>query len=64
MKTDIRLVNPPALCTELLILSDGQVLAHNLTPPMARLLLELNPSNKELSQRAARRNAHARPTKN
>ncbi len=43
---------PPA--TDILILSDGTVLAHNLTPGMANVLHKLNPKDKKLRARAAR----------
>lgn len=38
---------------ELLILPDGRILAHNITPEVARLLRELDPDNASLRQRAA-----------
>ena len=38
---------------ELLILSDGTVLAHNLTPVMAGVLQVLNPTDETLRQRAS-----------
>jgi hypothetical protein len=37
---------------ELLILSDGTVLAHNLTPAMASVLRVLNPADETLKERA------------
>jgi len=37
---------------ELLILSDGTVLAHNLTPAMASILQALNPADETLKRRA------------
>ncbi len=37
---------------ELLILTDGRVLAHNLTPAMAAVLRELHPDDKPIRQRA------------
>ena len=46
---------PPArrgeLVTEMLILPDGRVLVHSLTPSFAELLLELNPDCGEISSR-------------
>ena len=45
-----KLVNPE---TELLFLPDGRVLAHNLTPAMARLLGDLAPADSLMRQRAA-----------
>jgi len=40
--------------TELLILPDGQILVHNLTPAFARLLKELNPDAEQISSRVTR----------
>jgi hypothetical protein len=37
---------------EILILTDGRILAHNLTPAMAAVLLELNPNDERMRQRA------------
>jgi hypothetical protein len=42
-----------ASMTELLIQVDGTVLAHNLTPAMAELLIALNPSDEPMKQRAS-----------
>ena len=44
-----------AVATDILILSDGTVLAHNLTPGMAKVLHELNPKDKAIKARAGRR---------
>ncbi len=56
----------PRLTTELLILPDGRVLVHNLTPAFANLLHELNPDDGQIRPRAARKSCithHAsRPT--
>ena len=41
--------------SELLVLPDGQVLAHNLTPVLAAVLAELNPSDEAMRERALRR---------
>lgn len=38
--------------SEILILSDGRILAHNLTPTFAALLGELNPDDRQLATRA------------
>ena len=46
------------LATDLLILCDGTVLAHNLTPAMAALLHRLNPEDETMRLRT--RNARAR----
>jgi hypothetical protein len=40
--------------SELLILPDGQILVHNLTPPFAGLLRKLNPDDEQISSRATR----------
>jgi hypothetical protein len=39
--------------SEFLILADGRILAHNLTPVMADVLAELNPADTAMSRRAA-----------
>jgi len=41
-----------SLATDLLILSDGTVLAHNLTPVMATVLHKLNPHDATIRARA------------
>jgi hypothetical protein len=38
--------------TELLILPDGRILVHNLTPAMAALLHELDPLDRSMINRA------------
>lgn len=38
--------------SELLILADGRILAHNLTPAMARVLAELMPDDPDMRLRA------------
>ena len=40
--------------SELLILPDGQILVHNLTPAFAGLLHELNPNDEQISSRVTR----------
>jgi len=49
-------LNPsqPVATVEFLILSDGTVLAHNLTPAMADVLRALNPDDLVMSHRARR----------
>ena len=42
--------------SELLIMPDGRILAHNITPVMARVLAELNPTDEAMKRRALRRN--------
>jgi len=42
--------------SELLILPDGQILVHNLTPAFAGLLHKLNPDDEQISSRLSRRN--------
>ena len=41
-----------AATTELLLLPNGQVLVHNLTPTLAALLAELNPADPWMRERA------------
>jgi hypothetical protein len=48
------------LASELLILPDGQVLVHNLTPAFARLLAELNPDCRQIVSRTRPRSVTAR----
>jgi hypothetical protein len=43
-----------AVATDILILSDGTVLAHNLTPGMADVLHKLNPKDATIKARAGR----------
>lgn len=43
--------SPAGLTAEVLILPDGQVLAHNLTPAFAAVLHELNPRDPQMSPR-------------
>jgi hypothetical protein len=40
--------------SELLILPDGRILVHNLTPAFAGLLHELNPDDEQISSRVTR----------
>jgi len=51
-------VNPAAekSVSEILILADGKILAHNISPLMASVLVELNPSDPAMSHRANRKN--------
>ena len=37
---------------ELLILPDGRILAHNITPALARLLAEIDPTDAAMRERA------------
>ena len=46
----------PLLTTELLILPNGRILAHNITPVMAQVLAELNPADEAMNRRAMRKN--------
>jgi hypothetical protein len=57
MKNKIKSLDRPPndeLVTELLILPDGQILVHNLTPAFAGLLKELNPDAEQISSRVTR----------
>ena len=38
--------------TEFLILADGRLMVHNITPTMAAILSELNPNDELMRQRA------------
>lgn len=42
--------------SEMLILPDGRILAHNITPEMASLLAKLNPADEAMNRRALRKN--------
>jgi hypothetical protein len=55
-------VRAPANTNELLLLPDGRVLVHNLTPEMARVLAELNPADPQLAPRALTATEHATQT--
>lgn len=48
-----RTKRPILTTTELLVLPDGHVLSHNLTPAVAKVLAKLNPSDVPMRQRAA-----------
>ena len=54
-----RLARKGCLQTELLIMPDGRILVHNLTPAFAGLLKELNPDDEQISSRVTR---HPSPT--
>ncbi len=45
-------MKPKMESEELLILADGRILAHNLTPAVAAVLRELNPEDEPMQQRA------------
>jgi hypothetical protein len=44
---------PASGTVELLVLPEGQILAHNLTPELAALLARLNPADEAMARRAA-----------
>ena len=44
------------LVSEILILPDGKILAHNITPVMAQVLADLNPADPDMSRRSLRHN--------
>lgn len=54
MKKKTQGPQPDAQC-ELLIMPDGQVYAHNLTPQMAMVLGALNPEDQDIKRRAITR---------
>jgi hypothetical protein len=49
--------------SEILILADGRILAHNLSPTMAGILADLNPADEAMNLRARRKKGfkHALP---
>ncbi len=51
MKNDPKM-RKNVLSSELLILPDGRIFVQNLTQPMAELLHDLNPQDKDISPRA------------
>jgi hypothetical protein len=44
------------LVSEILILPDGKILAHNITPVMAQVLADLNPADPHMRRRSLRHN--------
>ncbi len=48
---------------ELLILPDGRILAHNITPAMAALLAELAPDDPDMRRRAEALSTAPRPAR-
>lgn len=44
--------DPEVAISELLLLPDGRLLVHNLTPAMARVLVELSPDDPQIRPRA------------
>lgn len=44
--------------SELLLLPDGRILVHNLTPEFARLLSELNPDDPQILPRSTNQARH------
>jgi hypothetical protein len=49
--------------SELLILPDGRILVHNLTPAFADLLHELNPEETQIAGRTRQATRHTSRTK-
>jgi hypothetical protein len=49
----LRAVEENVATTELLILPDGRIFVHNLTPRMAGLLAELDPADAAMRERAS-----------
>ena len=43
----------PGSTSELLLLADGRILVHNLTPAFAAVLREMNPADEQIQPRAA-----------
>ena len=54
MKSKFR--KPDLGYSEVLILSDGRILAHSITPEMASVLSELNPADEAMNRRTTRKN--------
>ena len=55
MKPDVNdkpVTGKPPLTSELLLLPDGRILVHNLTPAFAGLLKELNPDDEQIRRRS------------
>ena len=52
IKIEQQMSEPASSTTELLLLPDGQILVHNLTPAMAALLAEFNPADEPMRERA------------
>jgi len=48
-------MNSPELLSEVLIMPDGRIYAHNLTPVLAAVLSELNPDDASFRQRVVTR---------
>lgn len=57
--TQSKLSSTECQSTELLILPDGQILVHNLTPAFAELLHELNPACEQITERTRPLTHHA-----
>jgi len=53
MNTDAKPKGAVAVTTDLLLLADGRVLVHHLTPPMAEVLKQLNPQDDQIQPRAS-----------
>jgi hypothetical protein len=49
---------------ELLLLPDGRILAHSITPELAAILSGIDPHNRDMAQRAVPKEADATPAGN
>lgn len=49
--------------TELLLLPDGRILVHNLTPAMAALLQQINPGDRSMTERAIVKRSRGRKSR-
>jgi len=56
-KSDTQSGNGGDLTSEILIMPDGRVLAHNLTPVFTAMLSELNPDDSQFSPRRKQSNS-------
>jgi hypothetical protein len=46
-------ITKPGSTSELLLLADGRILVHNLTPAFAAVLSKLNPADEQIQPRTA-----------
>jgi hypothetical protein len=47
---------PESMVSDLLVLADGRIFAHNLSPALAGVLAALNPADAAMKRRAGRTN--------
>jgi hypothetical protein len=61
MKSEALAERKAAAVSEILILPDGKILAHNLSPAMAGILAELDPADETMRLRATQNTPHEIP---